>query len=379
VTLAIPLAGMVPVTRPGLLDRILSSPRFRAWATAFPLTRPIARRRAAALFDLCAGFVYSQVLQACVSLGLFDLLAEGPQPVDVLARRMALPTDAALRLLEAACALKLAARRGAGYGLGRLGSAMVGEAGIAAMVAHHATLYADLADPVALLRGAAAPTGLQHYWAYAATDRPGQLGAAQTDAYTTLMGASQPMIAAEILASYDLSRHRCLLDVGGGDGSFIAAAAARHGGLRFQLFDLPPVADRARIRFEKAGIEGRAQAFPGDFSRDSLPPGADSAIVLRVLHDHDDAVVTRLLATLRATLPPGGTLLLAEPMAHTPGAEAMGGAYFGFYLLAMGQGRPRSAARFEEFLTQAGFISIRMHATRMPMLTRLMSARVPGV
>ncbi len=47
-------------------------------------------------------------------------------------------------------------------------------------------------------------------------------------------------------------------------------------------------------------------------------------------------------------LPPGGTLLIAEPMAGTPGAEAMGDAYFGLYLWAMGSGRPRSAAAYAD-------------------------------
>ncbi|MGZ6036711.1 MAG: hypothetical protein ACXWLG_14775, partial [Myxococcaceae bacterium] len=47
-----------------LRNRILSSPRFQRWAAEFPLFRWIARRRTLALFDLCAGFVYSQVLQA---------------------------------------------------------------------------------------------------------------------------------------------------------------------------------------------------------------------------------------------------------------------------------------------------------------------------
>ena len=39
------------------------TPRFQRWAANSPLTRWIARRRARALFDLCAGFVYSQILQ----------------------------------------------------------------------------------------------------------------------------------------------------------------------------------------------------------------------------------------------------------------------------------------------------------------------------
>ena len=48
---------------------------------------------------------------------------------------------------------------------------MVGNPGLAAMVEHHAILYADLRDPVALLRGEGrGGTGLARYWPYAAGD-----------------------------------------------------------------------------------------------------------------------------------------------------------------------------------------------------------------
>jgi len=57
-------------------ESLTARPRFRAWAARFPLTRPLARRRARELFDLCAGFVYSQVLAACVRLKLFEALHE---------------------------------------------------------------------------------------------------------------------------------------------------------------------------------------------------------------------------------------------------------------------------------------------------------------
>ena len=45
---------------------------------------------------------------------------------------------------------------------------MLGNPGIAAMVEHHAALYADLADPVALLRGDESDRRLARYWPYAA-------------------------------------------------------------------------------------------------------------------------------------------------------------------------------------------------------------------
>ena len=88
-------------------DRLLASPRFQRWAAGFPLTRQIAQKRAQALFDLCAGFVYSQVLAACVKLKLFDILAEQPQTAAQLSRRLALPLDRTMRLLAAAVSLRL--------------------------------------------------------------------------------------------------------------------------------------------------------------------------------------------------------------------------------------------------------------------------------
>jgi demethylspheroidene O-methyltransferase len=95
------------------------------------------------------------------------------------------------------------------------------------------------------------------------------------------------------------------------------------------------------------------------------------------VHDHDDANALRLLQAVRQALVPGGVLLLAEPMAGTRGAEAMGDAYFGFYLLAMGSGRPRTAGELAQLMAAAGFQQVRTHATRQPMQTGLMSGKTP--
>jgi len=113
----------------------------------------------------------------------------------------------------------------------------------------------------------------------------------------------------------------------------------------------------------------------GDFLSDPLPAGADVASLVRVVHDHDDASALALLQAARRALPSGGALLLAEPMAATPGAEPIGDAYFGFYLLAMGRGQPRSFAELSALLRAAGFDRIRRVRTRRPLLTGLIVAR----
>lgn len=352
---------------------MVARPGFRAWAAAFPLTRPIARRRTRALFDLCAGFVYSQVLQACVQLKLFDVLAEGPLTAAALAHRLSLPLAGMERLLLAAVSLRLVSRRRDRFGLGPLGAAMVGNAGIAQMVLHHRMLYADLRDPVALLRGQAG-TELGQYWSYSGAEQPASLAGEHVAAYTALMAASQPLVAHEVLAAYDLRRHRRLLDLGGGDGSFMQAALAGAPGLHGVVFDLPAVADRAQARLAAAGLMDRASAIGGDFTRDALPDGADIVSLVRVIHDHDDPAALVILQAARRALPDGGTLLLAEPMSGTAGAEPIGDAYFGFYLLAMGRGRARTPAELGALLARAGFSRVRAAPTHTPLLVSVLVA-----
>lgn len=380
-----PLPGGAAHWSDGLLawrDRLLASRRFRRWAQSSVLTRWIARRRAADVFDLVAGFVYSQVLLACVQLRAFDLLLQdGPQSAEALAQRWQLPVAATERLLRAAVALRLLEARPRGrVGLGPLGAPLAGDAGLAAMVAHHAALYRDLAEPLALLKGegGAGSAGLAAYWPYAGTQTPDELPAERVAAYSQLMAASQPLVAEQVLQAYPLQRHRRLLDVGGGIGEFACRAARVAPELRVQVFDLPGVVPEAVRRFEREGLSGRCSAVGGDFFRDPLPAGADLITLLRVAHDHDDARVMHLLRAIRQALAPGGRLLVAEPLADTPGAERMGHAYFGFYLLAMGRGEPRSEARLREMLAEAGFSQVRRLATTLPLQASALLAETPG-
>jgi demethylspheroidene O-methyltransferase len=340
------------------------------------LTRPIARHRANALFDLCAGFVYSQILLACVRVKLFDQLADGPLSPSELSARLSLPADSTVLLLDAAVSLKLLQRRSGGrYGLGPLGAALMGNPGVVAMIEHHAMLYSDLKDPIALLGGEARTGQLAEYWPYAKGGKPADLSREEIAPYTALMAASQPMIAQQVLSAYSFRGHRCLLDIGGGDGSFIAAVAAQTPKLRFVLFDLPAVADQASKRFSTTGISSRAVAIGGSFLSNRLPDGADIVSLVRVIHDHDDANVMTLLRAVHRALPGNGTLLIAEPMAGVRGAEPIGDAYFAFYLLAMGSGRPRTFERLREMLIEACFADIALRPAAMPMLASVITAR----
>ena len=359
-----------------LKDRLASSPRVQRLAAAHPLTRAAARRRARAMLDLCAGFVYSQVLLACVKLKLLELLLEQPRGLGEIAQKLELSTDAAARLLDAAASLGLVERRGKGrFGLGDLGAALVGNEAALSLVAHQPMLYADLADPVALLRGdESAEPRLAEYWPYSAAENPAELTGEEVAPYSALMAASQPLVAQELLDVYPIRRHKTLLDVGGGEGAFLAAAAARAPRLQLMLFDLPAVVERARARLDAAGLSKRTSFFSGDFLADPLPEGADVITLIRIVHDHDDASALELLRNVRRALPRDGTLLIVEAMSGVEGAEPLD-AYYGFYTLAMGRGEPRTVAELQKLAKKAGFSRFRLLNNPMPVVASILVAR----
>lgn len=358
-----------------LRDRVLARPGFQRWAARFPLTRGVARSRATGLFDLMAGFVYAQVFAAVVELRLPEALAAGPRALDQLAEAAGLPPERLRRLLDAAVSLDvLKRRRGERYGLGPVGTAYLGNTLVVQrMVAHHRLLYRDLADPVALLRGPAAPTELGRFWSYAGPAGEAS-GREQVAPYSELMASSLPAIAEDVLEACPPPARARWLDVAGGRGAFLEAVAARAPELELVLFDLPPVAELARARLAAVGLGDQVSVQGGDLFRDPLPGPVDRVSLVRVLHDHEDEAVGAILRAVRKALRPGGQLLVVEPMSGTVGAEAMGDAYFGFYLLAMGQGRPRTPETLRRMLLEAGFSRVRLRPTRRPMLARLLVA-----
>lgn len=341
-------------------NRLITSPRFQALAQRVVPGRWIARAHARRLFDLTAGFVYSQVTAALIESGLLRTLAQSPRTLEQAAEAARLTPDAARTLLLAAASLGLTQRFGDEWTLGTQGAALIATPGLEAMIRHHRLFYADLANPLALLRGSSGGA-LARLWNYAPGSDP-----ADAAAYSELMSATQPMVAAQALAAYPLARHHRLLDIGGGSGAFLRAVGEAVPGLELGLFDRPEV-------IAATPAHSGLTRHPGDFLRAPLPSGYDLHSLVRVLHDHDDEPAFALLKASRAALAPGGRLLIVEPMAML-GKAPEGHAYFGFYLTAMRSGRPREASEISAMLLAAGFARVRQRPTPLPLVASCLVA-----
>ena len=360
------------------LDQWFSSPSLYRLSIATPLTRWFTQRQTRRIFDLMAGFVHTQVLLTCVRLNLFNLLRERPRTLNELASDLNMEAGALQRLLLSAVAIDLLQHRsGQRFGLGALGAPIAGQAGIAAMIEHNNLLFKDMAEPVDFLRHAWGGN-MALYWPYAhgkmplPSEKDAHVVNPEVARYSALMAASQNFVVEEIFASYDFSQHRSLLDVGGGQGRFVSAVAQRYQSLSLGLFDLPGVVALTHQKLTESGLQSRVQLHGGSFLTQPIPQGADVVTLIRVAHDHPDADVLALLRNIYASLQPGGTLVLAEPMAKEPGEKQPSDAYFHYYLLAMGAGRLRTQQELADLMIQSGFSDVQLLSNAMPIHTRIL-------
>ncbi len=364
----VPIGGQPAPRRAGLglAARLASSPRFHTICARIPGFKHIARAEGRALFGIVSGFAQSQALLALVELRVLHSLAEGPATVDALARHSDLAPDRMRILLQAGAALRLLHHKGDAWHLSARGAAFLTVPGLEAMVRHHGAFYRDMADPVALLRGDG-QTELAQFWPYVfgahgATD-PGVTGM-----YSGLMADSQGLVASDTLGLVDFRGIRHLMDVGGGTGAFLRAVGAAHPHLRMTLFDLPAVVAGAQ------GLGPQVTAHAGSFRDDPLPVGADAISLVRVLYDHADSTVAALLAKVHAALPPGGRLIVSEPMSGGAKPDPATDVYFALYTLAMQTGRTRSAAEIAEMLRKAGFSRISLRPGFRSFVTSVVEA-----
>ena len=165
----------------------------------------------------------------------------------------------------------------------------------------------------------------------------------------------------QIVAAGDWARFPTLVDVGGGNGTLLAAILAAHPGMRGRLVELAPTATEAAHTFNTHGLGDRAQALMGSFF-EPLPSGADAYLLCDILHNWDDEHAHTILARCVEAAHPASRVLIIEAVA---GERAV--SEFDLAMLVMFGGRERSVDDFRDLTAQ--------HGLTLASATRLTSQR----
>ena len=156
-----------------------------------------------------------------------------------------------------------------------------------------------------------------------------------------------------MLDAYDFSSTRVLADIGGGNGSVIAATLQRYPKLKGILFELEHVIGRTRESLKAYGIEDRCSLIEGNFF-ESLPSGADTYLFRHIIHDWSDEQSVLILKNCRKVIRDHGRLLIIEAVVPT-GNEPSLAKDFDMVMLVLPGGIERTEAEYRVLLEEAGF------------------------
>lgn len=314
------------------------------------------------LLQMMTGYWVSQALYVAAKMGVADLVAEGPRPVEELAAATQTDAPSLRRVLRALASVGVFTEACPGtFALTPLAALL--RTGTPDSMRALAIMYAeeqyrawgDILHSVQTGKTAFEKQFGTSYFAYLAqhpeADRV--FNEAMTGYTTQLVGA--------VVDAYDFSPFKTIVDVGGSYGTLLVAMLRSHPGARGILFDQPHVVAAAGEQLAAAGVAERCTTVGGDFFVE-VPAGGDAYVLAQILHDWDDERSVAILRQCRRAMPAHGKLLVVE-LVLPSGEEPFFGKWLDLHMLVLLGARERTAAEYDALFRLAGFALARVVST----------------
>jgi hypothetical protein len=299
------------------------------------------------IWNLLRGALTARTVAVVAELDVAGALADGPRPVAKVAAEVGADADTLHRFLRA---------------LASEGVFVEHEPGVFGNTAASEALRADGGwHAFAVLFGGVFYRGLAELDASGDASFPRMLGTdfwswlgenpVQRSLFDTAMeqGSERRVERFELV---DWRGDETVVDVGGGNGSLLAALLKKQPGLRGVVFDLPET-----VR-DEAALGDRIEFVEGSFF-ERVPEG-DVYVLSTILHDWDDDHVARILRTIRAAARPDSRLLIIDAVVP-PGNEPGSGKWLDLLMLAVSQGKERDERQWRKLLAAGGFEPVAFH------------------
>jgi SAM-dependent methyltransferase len=290
----------------------------------------------AVLWTLLRGAIGTRLAAIVSELGVADALANGPRPVAEVAADVGADADTLHRYLRALATEGVFAEAEPGVFRNTPASELLGRE---SSWGSFAQLFGGVwYDAIGKLDSSAEKAFEGDFWAWlAAHPRERAL-------FDRAMGQGKEN-RVERLADFDW-KGATVVDVGGGNGSFLLELFAWQPGLRGIVYDLPEtVRDEAQLA--AAGIEFVEGSF---FER--VPEG-DVYVLGGILHDWPDDRAAAILGTIREYAPAGARVLILDGVVQ-PGNEPQGSKWLDVLMLALLAGRERTELQWRALVEGAG-------------------------
>ena len=318
------------------------------------------------MLQMLNAFLTIQALHVTASLGIPDQLADGPRTVDELASVTGAHRSSLYRLLRMLTGSGVLREETDGrFTLTPLGACLrrdgpdsVRDWALFVGAPEMWGVWGRLRDSVMTGEAAFQSAHGAPMWEYMA-EHP-ELGGS----FNRWMTRQSSQHNSALVASYDFSLFHSVADIGGGQGSTLAAILRSQPSLRGILLDLPVVVTHTAPLVE-AGVTDRCQVIGGDMLR-AVPGGADAYLIKRVLMDWGDEQAATILRNCASAMTQRGKVLVVE-MLLAPGNDPSPAKTFDLLmLLNQPGGRIRTEAEFRALFTAAGLDLTRVISTSSP-------------
>lgn len=191
-----------------------------------------------------------------------------------------------------------------------------------------------------------------------------QRGEAGMKAFIGAMHAVGKHLSREIADSYDLSRFKRLLDIGGASGTYTIAFLRKNPDMNAVIFDLHDVIGIAKKQMRKEGLQERVKFAAGNFYKDALPTGADLALLSAIIHQNSPRQNLALFKNIYRALVRGGVLLIRDHIMDESRTNPPAGTVFALNMLVNTRGGDTYTFReVRDTLEKAGFAGVRLLRT----------------
>lgn len=318
------------------------------------------------MLQMLNSFLTVQAICTVAALGVADLLTDGPRSVDEIAGSTGTEAPALYRLLRLLAGVEVFREEADGrFAMTPLAATLCSEGpgsvrdwALYVGAREMWEVWGDLRETVTTGEAAFPRTHHLPLWQYLA-GHP-DLGMP----FNRWMSRQSDQHNSSIVASYDFSAFRVVADIGGGQGSTLAAILSANPSPRGILLDLPQVVAHTGP-LQEAGVADRVQVIGGDML-ERVPAGADAYLVKRVLMDWGDQQAAAILRNCADGLADGGKVLVVE-MVIPPGNEPHPGKSFDILMMVIHpDARVRTEAEFAEIFKAAGLRLTRVIPTGLP-------------
>jgi hypothetical protein len=292
---------------------------------------------------LIRAYQLSQMLSVAAALGLADRIHDRACPVDALAAECGAHPEMLLRMVRALAAFGIFSVEPGGAIQHTSRSRLLRREAFPTL--HHAARYRGMAS------NWAAWAGLEH------TIRSGEPAFEAVFGVANFEYLNRHLAVAE---AYDFSTTRSIVDVGGGNGAFLAAVLAGNPQMQGVLIDEESALAQAPTVL--GSLTARCTIQPGNFFS-QVSEGRDVYVLSQILHDWSDERCAQILANCRTAMRPDSRLLVIERVLMDDGDPVNYLSDMEMMVLFPGA-KERSLAEYSELLVAAGFVPGRLIRTR---------------